>query len=254
MTAQEWKNLWKREEDGAFAGWDFSHLEGRCVSEPLPWDYRTKVLDFLKPKSRLLDMGTGGGEFLLSLRHPGALTSVTESWAPNLSLCRKRLSPLGIRVEECSCEAGVRMPFADDSFDLILNRHESYDLREVRRILKNGGYFITQQAGGRDNELLSKRLIPQYEPELPAFNLENELPRFQAEGFRVMYQNQDYPVGRFLDVGALCWYAKRIPWQFPGFSVERCFDRLLLLQQELEQRGELTTRGHRFILIGKNRK
>ena len=36
------------------------------------------------------------------------------------------------------------LPFADNSFDLVLNRHDSYDVNEVRRVLKPGGYFITQ--------------------------------------------------------------------------------------------------------------
>ena len=44
-------------------------------------------------------MGTGGGEFLLGLGHPHRLTSVTEGYAPNLALCRERLSPLGIEVK-----------------------------------------------------------------------------------------------------------------------------------------------------------
>ena len=48
-------------------GWDFSHIRGRVEEAPLPWDYKQKVLDFLKPQSVILDMGTGGGEFLLSL-------------------------------------------------------------------------------------------------------------------------------------------------------------------------------------------
>lgn len=251
MTAQELKALWKKEEEAAFSGWDFSHLQGRYVEDPLPWDYREKVLDFLKQDSRLLDMGTGGGEFLLSLGHPPALTAVTEGWKPNLELCRKRLSPLGIQVEECVCESGVPMPFESESFDLVLNRHESYDFSEVYRVLKPGGFLITQQVGGQNGRALAKRLLPEFTRLGPDFNLENQEPKMKEAGFRVMYRNQAYPAGKFLDIGALCYHAKVIQWEFPGFSVERCFDRLLELQKEIEARGFVENREHRFILIGK---
>lgn len=45
-------------------------------------------------------MGTGGGEFLLSLGHPYNRISVTEGYEPNLKLCRERLEPLGITVKQ----------------------------------------------------------------------------------------------------------------------------------------------------------
>lgn len=62
MTQTEKHALWAQEEQNAeMHGWDFSHIRGRVVEAPLPWDYKQKVLDFLKPQSVILDMGTGGG-------------------------------------------------------------------------------------------------------------------------------------------------------------------------------------------------
>lgn len=251
MTGEEYRAIWKSEESQAFSGWDFSRLDNRYIEEPLPWDYREKVKDFLKPETRLLDMGTGGGEFLLSLRHPYGLTSVTEGWEPNLKLCMDRLCPLGIEVKKYAYEDNESMPFEDNTFDLILNRHESYDLEEVYRILKPGGFFLTQQVGGLNGRDLAKRLIPGIQHSGRDFNLENQVPIFQNQGFRIMYQNQAYPKGRFLDIGALCYHAKIIPWEFIGFSVDKCFNNLLKLQQELEERGCIINQEHRFIIIGK---
>lgn len=253
MNREELKQICLEGESHAFSGWDFSYLDGRYVVESLPWDYREKVLDFLKPDTRLLDMGTGGGEFLLSLRHPYALTSATEGWEPNLQLCRKRLSPLGIQVESYTSDEDTAMPFPDGTFDLVLDRHESYDIAEVRRVLKPGGFFLTQQVGGQNGRALGKRLLPGLERPGINFNLENELPKFQQAGFRIMYRNQAYPVGRFLDLGVLCFHAKVISWEFPGFTVDSCFDRLLGLQRELEERGCIPNQEHRFLLIAKKR-
>ena len=95
--ADHWKEIWKAEETHAFSGWDFSHLDGRQDYDPLPWDYRAEVQNGLLESHRLLDMGTGGGEFLRTLAHPFANISATEGYAPNLALCRAQLEPLGVR-------------------------------------------------------------------------------------------------------------------------------------------------------------
>ena len=248
-TESEWREYLQKEADKVLTGWDFSYLNGRMIETKPPWRYREKVLDFLKPGQRLLDMGTGGGEFLLSLRHPYELTAVTESYGPNYELCRKRLSPLGIDVR--CCEGDAKLPFDDESFDLIINRHESYDLAEVYRVLRRGGFFITQQVGGRNNAELIERLLPGTKPQMPDFNLENEILRFRKTGLRIMYRDQSYMQVCFRDIGAVSFFARVIVWEFPGFSVDSCFDQLMELQKEIERRGCIRTQSHRFILIGK---
>ena len=45
---------------------------------------------------KLLDIDTGGGEFLLSLNHPYANTGASEAYPPNAALCEQTLLPLGI--------------------------------------------------------------------------------------------------------------------------------------------------------------
>ena len=40
--------------------------------------------------------------------------------------------------------------------------------------------------------------------------------------------------------------ARIIEWEFPGFSVENCFDRLLRLQSVLETDGKIEGTTHRF--------
>lgn len=252
MTQTEKHALWAQEEQSAeMHGWDFSHIRGRVVEAPLPWDYKQKVLDFLKPQSVILDMGTGGGEFLLSLRHPFLQTSVTESWQPNFELCEKKLAPLGITVRKT--EEDKPLPFADNSFDLVLNRHDSYDVNEVRRVLKPGGYFITQQVGGSNN-LRLRALLGNNKTAMPSFNLENELLRFKTAGFTVNFCDQAYVTDHYLDVGALVWYAKVLPWEFGNFTVENCLPQLDALDALCEKQGYIPSVQHRFMLIVRNRK
>ena len=62
---------WLQEEELAHIhGWDFSHLTGRYEEEgDLPWSYEQVVRNYLTPEKKILDIDTGGGEFLLSLNH-----------------------------------------------------------------------------------------------------------------------------------------------------------------------------------------
>lgn len=72
MKETEFINSLKKEESIAhIRGWDFSHIAGRYTEETdLPWDYQRIIFDYLKPEMKLLDIDTGGGEFLLSLPSP----------------------------------------------------------------------------------------------------------------------------------------------------------------------------------------
>ena len=139
---------WLAEEAAAFRRWDFSRLDGRMTEESLPWDYRDVIGQYLHPGNKLLDMGTGGGEFLLSLNHPHQNTFVTEAYTPNVELCLERLSTLGITIKEIADNDII--PYDDDVFDIVLNRHESFDAQEVFRVLKPDGIFITQETMGTD--------------------------------------------------------------------------------------------------------
>ena len=114
---------WLKEENIAHIhGWDFSHIDGRCEEEKdLPWDYRNIITGYLKREDQLLDLDTGGGEFLLSLGHPFCNTSATESYPPNVLLCRETLIPLGIKFNEAN--ASATLPFGDGAFDMVINRH-----------------------------------------------------------------------------------------------------------------------------------
>ena len=47
------------------------------------------------------------------------------------------------------------------------------------------------------------------------------------------------------------WFARIIEWEFPGFSVESCFERLLSLQEIIERDGKITGTIHRYFIAVK---
>jgi len=252
MKQNDLLTQWLTEEQAAHIhGWDFSHIRGRYQEEDnLPWDYGRLVRQYLRPESRILDIDTGGGEFLLSLGHPYALTAAAEGYPPNADLCRRTLLPLGIDFREA--DGGGPLPFPDRSFDLIFNRHGDYDPREIFRLLRPGGVFLTQQVGAENDRELVRLLLPQ-EPPLPFPKQYLFIAREAAEacGLTVLEGQEAFRPIRFWDVGALVWFARIIEWEFPGFSVEACRDQLYAAQAILEQDGVLQGTTHRYLLIAR---
>lgn len=249
MNEAELISAWKHEESIAHIhGWDFSHLAGRYTEETdLPWDYQGIILDSLTPDMKLLDVDTGGGEFLLSLHHPYANTSAAESYPPNVQLCKETLLPLGIDFH--AGDGRDALPFADASFDRIINRHGDFNVQDIRRMLKDGGRFITEQVGAENDRELVELLLGQTPLPFQEQYLETARRKFCDAGFTILDAQECWRPIKFYDVGALVWFVRIIEWEFPGFSVERCRDRLLRAQELLERNGCIEGRIHRFLLV-----
>lgn len=246
---------WLEEEAVAHIhGWDFSHIAGRYEEEDdLPWSYREEISRYLKPDMRILDIDTGGGEFLLSLGHPHDRLAAMESYPPNVALCRETLLPLGVDFRPGDGK-GERYPFEDGAFDIVLNRHGDFNEREIRRVLKPGGLFITQQVGAEnDRELVRLLLTPAPEIPFPGQYLKLVQKRFEDAGFAALEAQEAFRPIRFWDVGALVWFARIIEWEFPGFSVEGCLDNLYRAQALVEKEGAIEGRIHRFLLVAQKR-
>lgn len=244
------KKIWKQEEEIAHIhGWDFSHIEGRYREDTLPWSYERIVKSYLAPDLQMMDYDTGGGEFLLSLNHPYDKTSATEGYGPNVKLCEEILLPLGIRFKEC--KDPNRIPFNDASFDVMINRHGDYAPTEIHRLLKKNGVFITQQVGENNERDLVEMVLPGAEKPYSGWNLEAQRKKFEVAGFEVLQAEETYQPIYFYDVGAFVWFARIIQWEFPGFSVDRCFEQLLKMQAQIEQKGFIQGTIHRFLIVAR---
>lgn len=250
----ELRKEWEAEEKIAHIhGWDFSHIHGRYEEEEdLPWDYKEIIEEHLTDDMELFDFDTGGGEFLLSLHHPYGNTAATEGYEPNVELCKKELLPLGIDFK--ACDDATNVPFEDSSFDMMINRHGDFDAGETKRLLKPEGIFITEQVGSENDRDLVKMVLPDVPKPFPELELAIQKKKFEEEGLTVIRAEEVFRPIRFYDIGAFVWFAHIIEWEFPGFSVDKCFDKLLKMQEEIDKNGVVEGTIHRYLIVAKKEK
>lgn len=259
MTNDQFYTYLIAEYNTPFAGWDMSYLNGRSVDLHTEhrWDYTETVLAAMHVAEIMLDMGTGGGERLASFAAVQPLPShtyATEGYVPNIAVARQRLEPIGVIV--VAIDDDRHLPFADEQFDLVINRHASYDPGEVLRILKPGQRFITQQVGDQTNRRLHElfgyepkdAFYPNVERKL-VWNLAYAVRELQDAGWQIYEQEEEFYTTRYYDVGAIVYYLKAIPWEIPDFSVEKYFDKLLEIAQLIERDSYVDVLFHQFFIV-----
>jgi len=236
---------WKKDEEAPFAGWDFSYLKGRWKEDQPPWDYKSIAKVLVHNATTLLDIGTGGGELLASLGLLPGHTVATEGLPANIPIARRRLEPLGVKV--FAIDESGEIPFSDEEFDLLLNRHSAYDEREVFRVLTKGGRFLTQQVGG-DN---LRDLIREFnvEPQFKDWTLGVAKQRLEEAGFKITQAEDWSGKVEFNDVGALVYFLKSIPWIVKDFSIDNYLPVLEKFQSKINAGESLVFTNARFIVL-----
>jgi len=242
-------------QNAPFSGWDFSWLAARCTDEPLPWDYRSEVARCAAGASALLDMGTGGGEVLSRLVPRPPRTVATEAWPPNVPVSAQRLRPLDVPVvqDEGAADNSAedasrgRLPFRDGAFPLITNRHESFLAPEVSRVLAPGGTFITQQVDMHTYDDLY-RLLGLRVPQQPGSWLPLAQRQLHEAGLTVLVATAGEQRQRYHDVAAIIYYLRVVSWAVPGYTLDRCANRLRELHQT-PGAWPVTVRQRRFLVI-----
>jgi len=247
IDLEKFDQLTSEAQTAHFSGWDFEWLKGRMIQQDTPWDYVSLVKGYLGTAHSLLDMGTGGGELLASLAPLPAETHATEAYPPNQPIAEARLSPLQVKLHRTKDDQPL--PFDDSTFDLVINRHDSYIPEELYRVLKPGGTFITQQVGGLDNLELNQVLQEKLSFPYDRWSMAAALTGLYRAGFSVERAEKAALKTTFMDIGAVVYYLKAIPWQVPEFNPDTHREKLIELHQIIERQGQFVTTAHRFLII-----
>jgi ubiquinone/menaquinone biosynthesis C-methylase UbiE len=124
-----------------------------CRSRPWRWFTRRVIfpwaLDGVDVRGEVLELGSGSGAMAEELlaRFPSIRLTATDVDPSMVEAARRRLSPLGARVEVQEADA-TRLPFADGRFDAVVSfamLHHAIQweqaLREALRVLGPRGHL-----------------------------------------------------------------------------------------------------------------
>ena len=224
----------QKEWDAPFKGWDFSYIRNRIREDKPPWKYEKLAKALLRKSDSVLDIGTGGGELFSSLGPFPKDTFATESYKPNVEVARKRLMNLGIGVFYTPRQ---KLPFENESFGLVLNRHAAFDAEEVFRVLKPSGIFLTQQVGGENLTDLCKAL--RTKTKFGHWTLAKIKSQLTDAGFKIETARSWKGKTEYKDVGAIVYLIKAAPWSVPGFGIRKNIKDLERLQKRLDSGKKL---------------
>lgn len=232
-----------------FSGWSFADIKTKRRGPEIPWDYQRRAQDLLRSAGSVLDMGTGGGElYARVLGGYGGLAVATESWHPNVRVATNRLRPLGCAVVRSS---SFRLPFHDESFSLVLNRHEELDPPEVGRVLARGGRVLTQQVGRRNWEEL-RTAFPRKQDFGPLFEAYRR--GFEMAGLSISRAEEHETRVAYASLGDVVYVLCVAPWEIPGFApLGKDLDALLEMEQALRTDDGIVLTEDRFLIEAEKR-
>lgn len=231
----------------AFSGWDTSAARIVEHGPPESWSYEAEVRRYAVGAAQVLDLGTGGGEWLADLRPAlPARVIATEEWHVNAPVARARLAPLGVDVVRCD---SLRLPFADTCVDLALSRHEALDPAEVVRVLAAGGVVVTQQIEG-DAWPELRRFFPRKTDFGDHFTAYRD--GFRAGDLEIVTAQRHSRRQTFATLGDLVFMLLIAPWTIPDFDpLDLDLDALLALESDLSTPEGVTLTEGRYLLVAR---
>ncbi len=205
-------------EVAPITGWDFSWLDGRATEQRPSWRFRDRVAERAARAATLLDIECGDGVLLASLPHRPALTVGVESYQPGPGAL---------------ASTGDALPLRNSAFDLVISRHPvvaHWD--EIARVLAPGGTYFAQHVGPRSVYEVAEFFLG---PQPVTVNREPETARQRANaaGLTVVDVRAEELPMTFSDVGAVIYFLRLVVWIVPAFTVERFYDRLLDLHDQM---------------------
>lgn len=121
--------------------WDFSKFN--IVSEKLTdWDMYEKLKEFTNKNSKVLDLGTGGGEKVLACFPEVSEVLGTDFSKEMIKTAKKNLTSSGRNNISFRVMDNLNMDVADNYYDVVTARNTVTSPAQIYKALKKGGYLI----------------------------------------------------------------------------------------------------------------
>lgn len=231
-------------------GWDFSKLKVKIEGNKL--ELFDEIVKYCTLSQSLLDIGTGGGELLLTISkniHHAIGIDLSPEMIVTAKKNAKQLNVTNVEFYEMSASD---LHLLQQSFDIITCRQAPFDVGEINQVLKPNGLFITQQVSEHD-----KLNLKQAFQRGQSYGVESDtLKHFQIEqlrnaGFKII-EVFDYNVTEYYETPEdLIFLLKHTPIIEHFGKGKEDFDILnSFISENITDKG-IKTNSARYIILAK---
>ena len=131
------------------AHWSFDEygIHEVCLTD---WDLYGLLQDYAGPDSRILDLGTAGGEKILEF-FPDCAEILGTDYSPGMiETARANLAKSGRKNISFKVMDNLNMDVPDGHFDIVVARHTCTDPVQILKCLKPGGHLLIRGVDKHD--------------------------------------------------------------------------------------------------------
>lgn len=246
MTFDDLKQI--VESVGKIEGWDFSRV--RAGRDPVLWDYVDVVRQYLRPTDRVLDIGTGGGEVFFSLASCFSEGVGIDHNPTMIEAAQRNQYARSIDNVTLMRMEGDDLRFDTEEFDVVLLRHVRVYVSEVVRVLRPGGYFISQIVGQRSSLSFLKAFGWTSASFGPNWwqQIDELVTQFQSHGCHVIAQAEYDVLYWFQDIELFIFWLMAVPWP-EKIELEKHWRDINQILETCQTERGIETNEHRGLLI-----
>lgn len=227
------------------ASFSMNAYEEETYEVSLPqYDEKEILKKYVEPTSHLAYLSIDGGKFV---RECGLYTEATFDVEPygDVELIKTAMADLPVQVTKLT--PSRQMPFKDERMDVVMCQYSNYEKNEIKRVLKNGGYFIVNQNGTTN----LKELFTMYMP----FRMKGVWDAFACAGsledaqMEVLEKYEEYGTVRFSSLASLYTYFKNHAGDFADMKKYQLFYVNAL--KSIKENGYYEISTHKFLVVAK---
>ena len=244
-----YKRLYERV--GSVIGWDFSKITKRMKVVGKKWEFFQTVKNHVNKETILLDIGTGGGELLLKIAPYVKKAYGIDNSKGMLATAKKNLAKSKIRNVKFKLADAKKIPYPDEYFDIVICRHAPFFAKELFRVLKPEGFFITQQVGEKDKQNI-KNVFGRGQSfgEKSGTKVNKYIRELKNLGFKILKKDAYNATEYYANMEDLIFLLKNTPI-IPDFDIEKDRKFLKEIERKYKTKTGIKTNSFRFLIICK---